>query len=962
MLRLYRSTFRIWLIVVFLLFLPGFLRADITGGTVCWPKEWPWERSDLAVDPSLATGVLANGLRYVIKENSEPRGRVAVYLLIGAGSLHEEEEERGLAHYLEHMMFKGSKHYPPGTLINYFQSIGMDFGNDANAFTSFDRTVYNLFLPNGSEEELRRGLTVLTDFAGHALLGESQVEEERGVILAEKRARDSASYRTQVAAMEFAFRGTRLAERMVIGKEEVIAKADSQALRSIYHRWYRPENMTLVLVGDVDKGLAGKIVGEMLSPLTATGDAPQCRPFGGLAGGGTEIFHHYEPELGKTNVSIETFRVRAPEVASLASETWELKRIVGNMILNYRLQRLEEGDEVPFTQIRYSSGDLVERISYGTISAQTGKDKWRDTLAVIEASLRQALMYGFNEDELARAKSEVLAELDARVQTVKSEDSRKLALSIIDHLAGFRVYQSPEQERELFGTMTKALTLAEVTQVFREVWDNDRRLISVTGDAQPENEDGLGILATYQALQQRKIGASAVQDSKVFPYLTPAPATVKAPRPERFQEIAVERLVFDNGLVVNLKHTDFQKNSFQLVAAFGSGEQGEPNPGMAMLGEDAVNLSGTGTLTQAEVEQLIAGSSVSLRFRIGETAFNWVGGALNKDAELLFQLLHAALFDPGLRENRFAMAMQNAELLYRKKERDIEGAMALHISPFLAGGNSHFGLVPWNQVKRATFAGVQQWLHEALAPRELEISVVGEFDRDTIVKLITTYFSGVALAPPRGIAGPAIRFPAGQTLAVEVDTSLEKALLTVAWPTDDAWDIGRTRRLLVLAAIFEDRVRRVVREIMGAAYSPSLVSFSSRTYPGYGYLLAQILAQPGEEKRILEEIKKISSDIHINGISDEELQRGKKPIMTSIKDTIRSNGYWLSSVMTLSSRHPQQLVWPTTIVSDFSAITREEIAELAKRYLDNRQAAVAMALPKKTMSPGEGTDHRKESE
>lgn len=941
-----RLTLVFWLLIGILPFVPEKVHADITGGTVCWPQGWPWEKSDLSVDPDLLTGQLANGLRYIIKENREPRGRVAVYLKIAAGSLHEEDGEQGYAHYLEHMLFKGSRHYPPGTLINYFQSIGMDFGNDANAHTAFDRTVYNLFLPNGSEEELRRGLTVIGDFARRALLGETQVEEERGVILAEKRARDSASYRTQVAAMQFAFRGTRLAERMVIGKEESLRAAKSQSLKRLYDRWYRPEKMALIMVGDVDKALARKLIEESLSNLEAAGEPGKCQDFGRLEHQGTEVFHHYEPELGKTNVSIETFWQKAPELDSLALETWELRRIVGSMMINYRLQKLQEGKDLPFTHVLYASGDLVERIGYGTISAQTTKEKWRQSLAVIDASLRQALAHGFHEEELARAKSDILAELDARVQTAKSEDSRKLAMTLIDHLASYRVYLSPHQERELYSPIVRELTIEQVNAVFRQVWSSDSRLVSVTGDARPDEDGQPGILATYQELQTRQLADVAHEKKKAFPYLLPAHPAQEPPRIESFQEIGVERLVFDNGLVLNLKRTDFQKNSLQVVAAWGQGEQEEPRPGMAMLAEDTVNLSGTGTLTQTEVEQLIAGSSVNLHFRIGETAFNWLGSALNKDAELLFQLLHTVLFDPGIRENRFAMAMENAAALYRKKERDIEGAMALHISPFLADGNSHFGMVPWDRVRELSFDEVEQWLQRALRPRQLEISVVGEFDRDALVGLITTYFSGVRLEAPQAIFGPTIRFPAGKTLAVDVETSVDKALLTMAWPTGDAWDIGRTRRLLVLSAIFEDRVRRVVREIMGAAYSPSLVSFSSRTYPGYGYLLAQVLAKPGEEQPILAEIRKIAADLSTNGISREELERGKKPILTSIKDTIRSNGYWLGSVLSLSSRHPQQLQWPTTIVSDFSAITREEISALAGKYLDNQQLAVALALPR----------------
>jgi zinc protease len=942
--RLWRTTASLLFIALCSLLLAGGLCADITEGKVCWPRSWPWQGSDLMVDPDLTVGELGNGFRYLAKENREPQGRVAVYLMVGAGSFHEKEEERGLAHFLEHMMFKGTKHYPPGTLVNYFQSIGMDFGADANAYTSFDKTVYKLFLPSGSEEELRRGFTVMADFARHALLGPEQIEEERGVIISEKRARDSASYRTQVAAMEFAFRGTRLAERMVIGTEKTLLSADRQGFKTFYDSWYRPDNMVLVIVGDADKPLVSRLLDEYFGSLAGSGSPLSCADFGSLNHRGTESFYHYEPELGKTNVSIETFWQRTPEKDSLALESSELTRILGNLILSYRLQRLQEGENVPFTHALYTSGDMVERIGYGTISAQTSQSKWRETLTAIDVTLRQAIRYGFEDVEVERAKSEVLSELDARVQTAKSEDSRKLAATLLDHLASHRVYQSPLQEKELYGPILTALTLDQINSVFRQVWQHDSRLVSVTGDARLD-DGGATILKEYKSLQKETVTQIASERKKEFPYMAIIPPSTEKPQLIRYEQIGMERVVFGNGLVVNLKQTDFRKNSLQIVASFGAGEQGEPAPGMAMIATDTVNLSGTGTLTQAEVEQLLAGTSVNLRFRIGETAFSWVGGALVKDSELLIQLLHTSLFDPGLRENRFTLAMENAQALYLKKERDIEGAMALHISPFLAGGNVHFGLVPWETVKRITYKQLQQWMQAALTPRDLELTVVGDFQRDEILELLTTYFSGVPLQPPQPVFGPAIAFPVGGTKEVSIDTSINKALLTVAWPTDDFWDIGRTRRLLVLAAILEDRVRQVVREELGAAYSPSVSSYNSRVYPGYGYLIAQVLVRPGDEGRIYERILTIAAEMGGKGITPDELQRSKQPTLTSINDTIRSNGYWLSSVLTLSSRHPQQLEWPTTIVADFTAITKEEIEGLATRYLDNHRAAVGKAIP-----------------
>jgi len=208
----------------------------------CLVTTWPHEKSDLAPDPALIFGRLDNGFRYVLLKNQEPKGRVGIYLDIQAGSLYETEEQRGIAHFLEHMVFNGSTHFPAGSLVDYFQSIGMSFGGDTNAHTGFDETVYHLLLPEASREEVDKGLLVISDYARGALLSEAEIERERGVILSEKRARDSVEYRTHEAGLAFTMRGTRIPERMPIGIPGTLEKADHGIMKAYYDAWYRPEN------------------------------------------------------------------------------------------------------------------------------------------------------------------------------------------------------------------------------------------------------------------------------------------------------------------------------------------------------------------------------------------------------------------------------------------------------------------------------------------------------------------------------------------------------------------------------------------------------------------------------------------------------------------------------------------------------------------------------------------------
>jgi len=934
---------RLFLIGLLLLVFPSINPAQ----QPCFLTQWPHELGDIAPDPKLVRGILPNGLRYIIKQNNEPENRVAIYLDIQAGAFQENDEQRGVAHFLEHMMFNGTENFSTGSLIEYFQSIGMDFGNDVNAHTSYNETVYHLILPDGSKEHLQKGLLVMADYARGALLLESEIDRERGVILAEKRARDSASYRTRVASSAFAFRGTRIPERRVIGTDEVLEKADRKLLKSYYDGWYRPDNMILVIVGDVVVSEAETHLVDTFSAIVAGSSRPNCPEFGRLIHAGTESFYHFEPELGSTGVSIQALWDIEPENDSISMETRELTRYMGSMIVQYRLQKLKEKPDAPFTRAGHHYGDIADRIGYGSISAQTDSENWEKSVILLSKTLRQALEFGFSDGEVIRAKKEILTELDSSVLREKSEDSRRIAQKIIRHINGNRVYQSAEQEQELYTQIIGDISLADVNNGFRAIWDRDSRLISVTGDVRLGETAQGKILSVFQSSLHQPVAQYDKNVIERFPYL-PIPEPVQSSyKVKYFPEIDVERVVFRNGLVLNLKTTDFAENNFQLTVSYGSGELSEPAAGMSMLAEDVINGSGSGKISKSALDAILAGTSIDLRFSVRESSYFWSGGGLKKDFEVLLQLLYTFLFDPGFRENVFDSVMSNTEQMYKKIERDISGGMHLQIQPFLASGNSHFGLPPWKTVSLIDYKQLSEWVQTIVPAEGMEISVVGDFNRKLVIDGIKKYFSGINLVKDVVPEPGRINFPRGKSLVSEIDTSIEKSLIVMTWPSDDFWQIRRTRRLHILASVFEDRIRKTIREKLGATYSPEVYSSNSRTYKGYGFLAAQMIVKPGDEKKIIDEILSLADELRSKGVTAEELARAKEPMITSIGDNLKENNYWLYSVLSQSARFPQKLEWPKTIMGDYSSITRDEISLLAKKYMDNAKAATAIVKPKK---------------
>jgi zinc protease len=913
----------------------------------CWATTWPHEKSDLVSDPALIYGRLDNGFRYVLLKNQEPKGRVGLYLDVQAGSLSETEKQRGIAHFLEHMVFNGSTHFPPGSLVDYFQSIGMSFGGDTNAHTSFDETVYNVLLPGASREEMEKGLLVMSDYARGALLTEAEIDRERGVILSEKRARDSVQYRTREAGLAFTMRGTTIPERMPIGILKTLKKADRGMMKAFYDGWYRPEKMILVVVGDFDPALAEPLVRDRFRNISAPGDKPVCPEWRQVTPASADFFYHHEPEMGFTEITVETVWNEMLGDDSLALQSRQIHEAAAGRIVQHRLEQLLEKKETPFTEGEAYSGMFLGRIGYGMISARTDPGKWQSALGMIEQLLRQALVYGFTEQEIQRVRKEMLAELDTAVLTAATRDSQDLALHLIRRLNDNKVLMSPQQEKKVLSPVLESMKAQDLQTAFQRIWHHQARLIMVAGNATLAGKDPQSqIKDVYEAAAAQKVTPPQAGTDLLFPYLHLA-ADTRPAREQALPEVQGERIVFANGLVVNLKQTKYQKNEVQVSVDFGHGRQGEPRPGLAMLAEQVVNDSGTGKFTQSDLERVLAGSTIKLDFKVGEESFYWKGSAVNKDLELLFQLLQAHLADPAVREDAYAKAMQGFEQMYGQMASDVSGVMQLSGEPFLAGGNKSFGLPSWQEFSALQSDQIRGWVEPAILSGAIEVSLVGDFDLQRGRELARVYLAPLVQRGEIQPTAEQIEFPAGKTLHLTAPSSIDKAMLVVAWPTADFWDIERTRRLYLLTEVYSDRLRKVIREKLGATYSPQVVSRPSRSYPGYGVLRAQLIVAPDQIEPLGREVVQVATDLWQVGVTAEELERAKAPMLTSLKDMVRTNGYWLNSVLALSSRHPQQLQWPATIISGFDSVTREQLSDLAREYLDPAKAAKVMVVPAK---------------
>ena len=911
---------------------------------------WPKDKTNLDYDKSVIYKTLPNGFKYILMKNSNPKDRVSMHLNVNTGSLNENDNQQGIAHFLEHMLFCGSTHFKPGELIKYFQKLGMNFGGDTNAHTGFNETVYDLFLPDGMQENLDKGLLVMHDYAQGALLLQSEADRERNVILEEKRLRDSASYRTFVAVLKFELQGSRLTRRLPIGLEKIIKTIGTDDLRLFYDTWYRPENMSLVLVGDFDTNLASKIIKERFSDLSPRKQAVCIKKKSGkINHKGIKPFYHYENEAGDTKVSICVVTDYKKGVETKNQRKTELYQDMACSIINNRFSSLIGKGNAPVTSASIFSGIFFKDIAYGAISARCLPEKTQETLTLLENTLRSALKYGFTESELKRVKKDYMASITNAAKTASTRESSALARSLINHYNNNKIFMSPDQEKLLYEPMINSVSLETINSEFVKIWLPSHRLITVTGNIDlnkqnttPEKQ----ILKMYTKSKTIKIAPYTDNKFIKFPYLTPDKKEGVVIKRTEHKGIGIVSLDFENGIKLNIKKTDFEKNKILINIAFGHGKIEEPKdkPGLAIFSEAVVNGSGLGKYIKDDILKALSGKNVSVSFNIKENRFEYNGVTASDDIETLFQLLYTHVIDQGINIQAYELAKIKIKKMITTLSKKTEGAMTLHGNSFLAGGDLRFGIPPIDKFNNITIDDIKKYIKKALSENQLEISVIGDCNIPDIIHLCSIYFGSIEKKKRGFVKHQELSplFPTGKKLNIKVPTKINKSIVYIAFATDEYWNIKKTRRLMILSQILSERIRLEIREKLGAAYSTYVYNKPSKGYKEYGVLKIVVSTTPEKTDMVINKLNSIISSVVLSGITEDELKLATGPVLTSIKDMLESNRYWLNNVMTGSAFHPEKLDWPKDIKEDYSLITKDGIDFLSKKYLDILKSALIL--------------------
>ncbi|HTB63418.1 MAG TPA: insulinase family protein [Opitutales bacterium] len=918
-------------------------------------KPWPQDKSDIKPDPAAVYGVLPNGLRYIILPNKEPPGRVSMRLRVNAGSLMETDDQQGLAHFLEHMTFNGSKHFPPGEMVGFFERLGMGFGAGTNGNTSDQRTDYVLELPDTNDNTMRNCLQFFEDIADGLLLTQSEIDRERGVILSERRDRDNVGYRTTVAGMNFYFPDGLLPQRMPIGLESVIRGAQRDRFVDFYTKWYTPGRITVIIVGDIKPEDIASLIKEYFGPIAPRTEAPDPD----LGKYGTSDFAatlHREAEAPAVSIRLMTVAPFNLGADSIERRTRELRLEAANYILSRRFERIGRQPNAPITQAGAGSDNDLDAFRLSYVEADCQPAQWQAALAVAVQELQKGLNGGFTTAEVEEARAYFLNNYEEAVKAAPTRKSAELADDLAQSLDDNEVYTSPAQDLEMAQPVLAALTPAQCQAALNEAWEQSGRRLFVSGNLDLPNPEK-ALTDAYENCFEAVFDLGAAVSSKPDEATAFAYASTGTPGQvvERHEvaDLGITQLRFTNNVRVNLKKTDFEADKIHVLVQFGGGKLDLPadKPALALGADNLFTLGGLGKHSAEDLERLLAGKNAGADFSADGDFFQLGGVTSARDFRLELELLKAFMTDPGFRPEAYAQVRRSLPTFYNDLRQNVEAVLDNEVPHFLAGGDYRFGYPTQAQAEALTMDDVRAWLTPILKDSYLEISVVGDFDPVAMESALAATFGTL---PPRAEKRADyanvlnVKFPAAAEGSVKTFTAssvIPKAEAFDCWPTCDESDIQRVRVLSVLADIFSDRLRVEVRQKHGEAYSPEAANDSSDTYPQYGYILALISADPKLAADLADEARAIADDLAKNGVTQEEFDRAITPLRKNIVEYRRQNEYWVVRVLAGSQAFPVRLERARTLAAAYDQITPAQVSVEAKNFLGAEHAVRVLVLP-----------------
>ncbi|NER12131.1 insulinase family protein [Leptobacterium flavescens] len=894
----------------------------------------------LPVDPNVKIGKLSNGLTYYIRNNGKPEDKVELRLAVNVGSILEDDDQRGLAHFMEHMNFNGTKNFKKNELVDYLQSIGVEFGADLNAYTSFDQTVYILPIPSDDPEKLEKGFQILEDWASGALLTEKDIDEERGVVLEEYRLSLGADTRMLQKYLPIIANNSKYAERLPIGTKESLENFSYESLRRFYKDWYRPDLMAVVAVGDLDVETLEKKIKDHFGGIKASKNPRKRESFTIPNHEETYIAIESDKEAPFTRVQVQyTDKGKKGKTETVQDFRANLVENLFTQMINNRLSELRNKPNPPFVfGFSFHGGTLARDKEAYQSSATTSETGQLAGLRALLEENERVKRYGFQESEFKRAKKNYLASLERAYKDRDKQESNRIVGSYINNYLNGSPITGIEWTYNFAQAELPNIKLEEVNALIKDFLHDDNRTVILTG---PE-KDGLKKVTKDEVSALLK----EVQTADIKPYedgntrtqlMTSLPSKGNITSRETNDKLGITTLTLSNGAKVVYKKTDF-KNDQILFEAYSLGgtslysdqvlkEAALANGGLAEAGVDGLSVN--------DLRKVLSGKIVNVRPFITSLTEGFRGSSTPKDLESLFQLVHLYFTKLNKDKDAYTSYVSKQKGFLANLKSNPQFYFSIERGKFLNEGNPRFLGFPTDEAyDKANYDLAYEKYKERFANAgDFNFYFVGNIDEAKIAELAETYLASL---PSNGTKENFkvydFRPKSGSHEFTVKKGKDPKSQVSIAYSGETTYDRKEARLLSALGKILTIKLVEKLREEESGVYGVGARgSIGKLPYSSFNFTISFPCGPENVEKltaAALAEVQKIVD----NGPEEADVTKVKESLLLERKEQMKQNRFWLATLKN-ADYLGNNLNDLSKFESNVEALNAKDIQAVAKKYL-----------------------------
>lgn len=902
---------------------------------------WLYKGSDVPQDPEWRFGTLPNGLRYAVRKNGVPPGQVSIRLRMDVGSLMERENEKGFAHLLEHLSFRGSAKVPDGESKRVWQRLGVTFGSDSNASTTPVSTTYKLDLPDANETSLDQSMMILADMMAAPSITPAILNLERPVVMAEQRERLRPQQRFEDAQRELFYAGQLFAERPVIGTVETLNRATADSVRAFHQRWYRPERATLVIVGDLDPAMFERQIAKHFAAWKGIGPNPATPDFGKPDPSKPTSAALVEPSMPP----ILSMAVLRPWTVFQDTVKFNQERMIDFIALRIINRRLESRARsgAAFAGAGADLSDDVRSANVTTIQVLPLGEDWESAVKEVRAVIADALATAPTQAEIDREVAEIDSGMRNSVSTAPVMAGSRRADNLVEAVDINEVTTSEQESYNIFKSAVdgRMFTPDRVLASTRRILQGDatRAIINTrTPDADVQAKLAAALKADVSRLAGKRNAARDVTFASL-PALG-KPGAI-AERAVAITDPKIETVRFANGVNLILFQNPGEVGRVYVNVRFGRGMQGIPagRETPAWAGGMALVASGVGTprglLGQEEIDKLTGDRQIGLSFGIGDDAFSFTGQTRKEDLEDQLKLIAAKLQSPGWDPKPVARARAIAISGYAATSSSPDAVIGRDLERLLHDGDPRWGTPDLKGIEKLNAKDFRAFWEPLLASGPIEVQIFGDIDVEKAIEAARVTFGAMKPRKAAPVIAPAMRFPAHVAKPVVLTHSgqPDQAAAVIAWQAGGGSDnISEGRKLEILAAVMRDRILDRIRSAEGASYSPTVINQWPVGQPGGGRIMAITLIPPDKTDLFFRVSREIAADLIARPIDTDELRRAMVPTAQMVVRRSSGNPFWMQQTEG-GTFDPKRFAAINSIARDYGATTPAEIQALAAKYL-----------------------------